>query len=96
MTYRATNTPTFIPQPCQVTHDTPQVFGSLFAEVITPSGEVGTPTLPGWEVRVWPIARLGDATLEAKALLPHLTATDLKAGLSRVGWSVLGPIRVKS
>lgn len=96
MTYHATNTKTALPQLWQVNPDTPQVFGALFAEVITPNGEVSTPTIPGWELRVWPTARLGDATLEARALAAHLDESDLKAALARVGWSVLGPIRVKS
>lgn len=96
MTYRTpTSNPAFVPQLRRDTPATPELFGLLFAEVIGPSGSVTTPDLPGWDVRVWPVARLGDATLEARPQYPHLCAADLQLELERLGWSVLGPIRVK-
>lgn len=80
---------------------TPDLFGVLFAEVVTPDAEARVPDQPGypllsnWEVRVWPVARLGDATLEARPLYPHLNAAHLRADLQQAGVQVLGPIREK-
>lgn len=40
-----------------------EVFGTVFVEIINPGG--GAVRLPGWHTRLWPVARLGDQTLEA-------------------------------
>ncbi|WP_034385194.1 hypothetical protein [Deinococcus sp. YIM 77859] len=75
---------------------TPQgtaVFGHLLVEVVTPDGRVTAPLLPDWELRAWPVARLGDATLEARPRRPHLGAEDLAADLCRAGYLPLGPLR---
>lgn len=72
-----------------------QLFGRLFAEVVAPAGPLQAPELVGWEVRLWKVARLGDATLEARALYPQLAAADLQEALARAGWSVLGPVRTR-
>lgn len=70
-----------------------ELFGTLVAEVVAPAGPLQAPELLGWEVRLWQVARLGDATLEARPLYPHLEAADLQEALARAGWSVLGPLR---
>ncbi|AWN23317.1 hypothetical protein DKM44_08805 [Deinococcus irradiatisoli] len=41
-----------------------EIFGVVFVELINPGG--GSPRLPGWTTRLWPVARLGDQTLEAR------------------------------
>lgn len=89
------STPTCISQARQFKPSTPEVFGTLFAEVVLPDGETDAPVLPGWEVRLWPVARLGDATLEARPLVPYLSGDDLNNDLTRLGWSVLGPVRAR-
>ena len=74
-----------------------QLFGTLLAEVVAPQpgADLTPPSLPGWELRLWPVARLGDATLEARPLFAHLQATDLQAALAHAGWQVLGPLRAR-
>ncbi len=49
--------------------------------------------LPGWTLRLWPQARLGDATLEAIPEDHARTQAELLAGLSAQGIEVLGPVR---
>lgn len=95
MTYRAPVHPTALPPLLSQRVTTPDIFGMLFAEVITPDGSACVPDLHGWEVRVWPVARLGDATLEARPLYPHLDAAHLREDLDRAGVQVLGPVREK-
>ncbi|MFC3833270.1 MULTISPECIES: hypothetical protein [Deinococcus] len=61
------------------------------------SGPVSQPIdLPGWTIRVWPVARLGDVTLEARASDPSQRAADLGMALNRAGIVPLGPIRARS
>ena len=69
---------------------TDAVFGTVFFEVILTADTL--PTLPGWTLRLWPRARLGDATLEARADGAQ-TAADLIAGLGAQGIRALGPAR---
>ncbi|WP_119672968.1 hypothetical protein [Deinococcus sp. RM] len=59
-------------------------------EVIAPSGRA--PQLDGWTVQSWPVASLGDLTIQAR---PHQAATpdDLRAALTRAGFTPLGPVR---
>lgn len=85
--------PTFAPPPPLTAARGAEVFGQLFVEVVTPDGQATSPLLPGWELRVWPVARLGDATLEARPLCPHLEAADLDRDLRRAGYMPLGPVR---
>ncbi|WP_412029726.1 hypothetical protein [Deinococcus yunweiensis] len=60
------------------------------------SGPVGQPiALPGWTIRAWPVARLGDATLEAQSSDPSQRAADLAVALNRIGIVPLGPIRAR-
>lgn len=70
-----------------------EVFGTLIAEVLTPDGEVSVPLLPDWELRAWFVARLGDATLEARPRRPGLGPADLDRELRRAGYTPLGPLR---
>lgn len=94
MTYRTPTRPDIIPPVLLPESPTkPQVFGLHFAEVTTPDGQPRLPELYGWQVRVWPVARLGDATVEARALYPHLDAAHLREDLELAGVKVLGPIR---
>lgn len=62
-------------------------------EITTPTGQPTTPLLPGWTAHVWPVARLGDATLQIQALYSHLTETDLRRALHAAGYAALGPVR---
>lgn len=82
--------PVFPPVPTQPDGE---VFGTLIAEVLTPDGEPGVPLLPDWELRAWRVARLGDATLEARPRRPGLGAADLDRALRGAGYTPLGPLR---
>lgn len=66
------------------------VSGALFMEVVLARNT--NLTLPGWTLRLWPQARLGDATLEARAG-GNQEPDDLIAGLLAQGVQVLGPVR---
>lgn len=79
--------PASVPQPPTA------VFGTFTLEVLTPDGTARVPCLPGWELRAWPVARLGDATLEARPHSPGLGAADLGRALRRAGYTPLGPVR---
>lgn len=106
MTYARPAQPTPPPIPCaprpqptaqpriqpRIQPSGPAVFGTLFMEVVTPGGVTGTPTVPGWILRAWPVARLGDITLEARPDGAH-TPDALRAALATHGYRVLGPIR---
>lgn len=70
-----------------------EVFGHLLVEVVTPDGQPTAPLLPDWELRAWPVARLGDATLEARPRRLHLGAAELDTDLRRAGYLPLGPFR---
>lgn len=71
----------------------PGLFGTLILEVVTPDGTASVPDLPGWELRAWPVARLGDATLEARPHSPGPGAAELARELRRAGYTPLGPVR---
>ena len=64
---------------------------ALFFEVVLNTG--AALALPGWTLRLWPQARLGDATLEAVPQDRARTQAELLAGLSAQGIEVLGPVR---
>jgi hypothetical protein len=71
---------------------------TLIAEVVLPADRTAAPTLPvlalpGWTLRLWPVARLGDATLEARPDTSQASAQDLRAVLAELGIGVLGPLR---
>lgn len=72
-----------------------RLFGTWVMEVTAPGSTLEAPRLQDWEVRVWPVARLGDLTLEVRPRCPHLDDTDLRAELRRQGYQVLGPVRVR-
>ncbi|WP_424951807.1 hypothetical protein [Deinococcus sp.] len=68
------------------------VFGTVFFEVVLRPGAASVPTLPGWTLRLWPQARLGDATLEATP--GHGQGADeLLQSLKALGVQPLGPMR---
>lgn len=66
---------------------------TLIAEVVLPADRTSAPILPGWTLRLWPVARLGDATLEARPDSAQASAQDLRAALAELGIGVLGPLR---
>lgn len=70
-----------------------ELFGTLLVEVVTPDGGSAAPLLADWEVRAWPVARLGDMTLEARPRRKHLGPADLDTDLRRLGFLPLGPFR---
>ena len=72
---------------------TDAVFGSAFFEVILTADM--PPAVPGWTLRLWSQARLGDATLEA---VPYPAGQgqdidDLLRSLQTQGIQALGPVR---
>ncbi|CAM3929017.1 hypothetical protein [Deinococcus frigens] len=81
------------PQSLRSVRPADELFGGLVLEAVRPTGPQDLPVLPHWELRAWPVARLGDVTLEARPLLPWLGPDDLRAALREVGWTPLGPVR---
>ncbi|WP_245557767.1 hypothetical protein [Deinococcus apachensis] len=79
--------------PAAPTRQDGELFGTLIAEVLTPDGKPSVPLLPDWELRAWFVARLGDATLEARPRRPGLGPADLDRELRRIGYTPLGPLR---
>lgn len=84
-----------VPQMVRPVRPSAEQFGVLVLEAVMPTSSAGWPTLQDWDIRVWPVARLGDVTLEARPLLPSLGAQDLRDGLRAEGWTPLGPVRVR-
>ena len=78
--------------PAQPTQ-TDAVFGSVFFEVILTADT--PPTVPGWTLRLWSQAQLGDATLEAAPgpAGQGQDIDDLLRGLQAQGIQALGPVR---
>lgn len=81
-------TATSYPRPPQFPPASEAPTRSLLVEVIAPEG-LTLPQLPGWTVTVWPLARLGDFTLEARPLAPTPPAVLLGA-LRAAGFTPLG------
>lgn len=71
----------------------PTLFGTLIVEAVVPDLDSAALTAPGWELRSWPVARLGDVTLEARPLDPDLGPAELRSALAALGVTALGPIR---
>lgn len=79
------------PEPAAPLRNLPLYSLPLYSlEVIAPSGQA--PQLDGWTIQGWPVASLGDLTLQAR---PHHPATpdDLRAALTRAGFTPLGAVR---
>ncbi len=73
-----------------------EIFGVVFVELINPGG--GPVCLPGWITRLWPVARLGDQTLEARPSFGSLgteAVDDLLRQLRDAGLTPLG-VRLRS
>lgn len=70
-----------------------RLFGTWVMEVTAPGTSLDAPALRDWEIRAWPVARLGDLTLEIRARQPGLDEPDLRAALAGCGYRVLGPLR---
>ncbi|CAM3271626.1 hypothetical protein DESA109040_06035 [Deinococcus saxicola] len=92
MTLNTHSAPTFRQSHTHVPQPTRPVTPSsvLLLEAVMPVAEQTLPVLPGWELHMWPVARLGDVTLEARPLRPELGPDDLRAALQNVGWTPLG------
>ncbi|WP_221088263.1 hypothetical protein [Deinococcus aquaedulcis] len=60
-------------------------------EVLAPDDAV--PTVPGWTLRAWPVARLGDLTLQAVPQGHEDRPADLRRVLQGAGLTPLGPVR---
>ncbi|THF71334.1 hypothetical protein E7T06_03055 [Deinococcus sp. Arct2-2] len=71
------------------------LFGAFVLEITTPDSTLTVPALDGWQLRVWPVARLGDATLEARPVDAHQNAADLVHALHAHGYGTLGPVRTR-
>ncbi|PNY80592.1 hypothetical protein [Deinococcus koreensis] len=95
--------PSLIPHPAPVCPALPQppllpasgstLFGTLIVEAVVPGSDDLELNAPGWELRTWPVARLGDVTLEARPLDPNLGPAELRRALEAIGVTALGPIR---
>ncbi|WP_052352024.1 hypothetical protein [Deinococcus pimensis] len=68
-----------------------KVFGTVFLEIVMPPEVTSTPRVDGWTLRVWPVARLGDGTLEAEPDLPGACLTFLIGRLRAAGITPLVP-----
>lgn len=92
MTLNTHSAPTFRSSPAHAPQPTRPATPSsvLLLEAVMPVGEQTLPALPGWELHMWPVARLGDVTLEARPLRPDLGPDDLRVALQNVGWTPLG------
>lgn len=98
MTLKTRSEPAFIPLPLHVPQGVSPAdgrFGALVLEAVMPAGEQNPPDMPDWDLRLWPVARLGDVTLEARPLRPDLGPDDLRAALRDEGWTPLGPVRAR-
>ncbi|WP_189069451.1 hypothetical protein [Deinococcus radiotolerans] len=60
-------------------------------EVIAPTRQI--PHLSGWTLQAWPVASLGDLTLQARPHDASATPDDLRAALRAAGLTPLGPVR---
>ncbi len=61
----------------------------VLMEVVWPAGQ-RLPTIPGWRLRLWPYAVLGDATLQAHAENAEATLGSLTDALQAQGVTTLG------
>ncbi|PIG97931.1 hypothetical protein [Deinococcus sp. UR1] len=89
--YRPTSAHLSTPEPAAPLRNLPLYSLPIYSlEVISPSGRA--PHLDGWTVQTWPVASLGDLTVQAR---PHGAASpdDLRAALTRAGFTPLGPVR---
>ena len=86
MTFRAFPPPVQPPPFVGRLHGSPVPACTLIMEITTPDGSDTVPALSGWALRTWPVARLGDVTLEAQARFPHLGGEDLREALDGQGW----------
>ncbi|MGM9321072.1 hypothetical protein [Deinococcus aquaticus] len=90
--YRPTLTHLLTPEPAAPLGNLPLHSQPLYSlEIISPSGRA--PHLTGWTVQTWPVASLGDLTLQARPHGEAATPDDLRAALTRAGFTPLGPIR---
>ena len=95
-TYQPAQTPyLFLARAGQAAPRDERLFGTWVMEVTAPQGTLDAPRLQDWDVRAWPVARLGDLTLEVRPLCPDLDEAGLRAGLRRQGYRVLGPVRAR-
>lgn len=70
--------------------DRTSVFGTVFMEVVVPCAPARLPDVPGWTLRAWPVARLGDVTLEAAPHGPGMPLAPLLAALRGASFVPLG------
>ena len=80
------------PQPAPAA-TTDMFMADVFMEVALPQGmplEAAQITVPGWTLRLWPQARLGDATLQAHAESAGTSLESLLHALHNQGIQTLG------
>lgn len=82
------------PLPAQIstTTTTKEVLMDVLFEVLLPEGSA-LPQVDGWTLRLWPQARLGDATLQAHADTATGTLKSLTAALNAQGVTALSLVR---
>ena len=80
------------PTPAPQTSDVPM---TVFMEVVLPAHQV-PPRVPGWQLRLWPTASLGDATLEARPDSLQVSVASLTDALHAQGIQTLGLTRRRS
>jgi len=84
--------PSVQPAAASVVAALPATTEDVLMEVLLTEGRA-LPQVDGWTLRLWPQARLGDATLQAHPQSAAATLADLNAALHQQGVTSLGVIR---
>ncbi|WP_161883278.1 hypothetical protein [Deinococcus alpinitundrae] len=88
----ATSTPSIQPAAASVVAAPSAITEDVLMEVVLPEGRA-LPQVDGWTLRLWPQARLGDATLQAHPQSAAATLAELSAALHQQGVTSLGVVR---
>ena len=92
---RAASAPVQISAAVAHTLPTSDVPMTVFMEVVLPAHQM-PPRVPGWQLRLWPTASLGDATLEARPDSLQVSVASLTDALHAQGIQTLGLTRRRS
>ncbi|WP_293914124.1 hypothetical protein [Deinococcus sp.] len=80
------------PAPVQAAPVAPTSVTDVYIEVVLPARQA-LPRVPGWQLRLWPTASLGDATLQAHPDGPQVSVASLTDALHAQGIQTLGLTR---
>lgn len=92
ITTRSAPTPSVQPAAASLVAAPSATTEDVLMEVVLPEGRA-LPHIDGWTLRLWPQARLGDATLQAHPESAAATLADLNAALHQQGVTSLGVVR---